>query len=350
MEDIFRDVDFVNLYIDDLLVFSVDMNMHKIHLQKVYDRIYKHGIALSKKKMEFAKTKIEYLSLILFLGKIEMQEHVLKALSQFPDKILAKKQLQRFLGSLNYIRSFYENQAKDVKSLQKQLKIELPWNEKMTKVVQIIKQKIKNLLRLHYPFILETNALEYVWESVLLQKHSNREQMCMYASRCFKEPKLKYPSSHKEIMATKNGIKRFRLFLKHVHFIVREKLKHMKGMLSNHIFLEQGNNKVLRWSSWLDGHDFDIEYKPGKYNCIVDLLTREAHRAKHQTKDTNMFTICIGSSNRPPHPTPEGFHWVLVCKSCTVCLCFDCITRIVKFSPCYEHILHHWANRGNNSE
>jgi hypothetical protein len=67
------------------------MNMHKIHLQKVYDMIYKHVISLSKKKMEFAKTKIEYLGLILSQGKIEMQEHVLKALSEFPDKILDKK-------------------------------------------------------------------------------------------------------------------------------------------------------------------------------------------------------------------------------------------------------------------
>ena len=64
-----------------------------------------------------------------------MQEHVLKALSQFADKILDKKQLQRFLGSPNYIRNFYENPAEDVKFLQNRLKIELPWNEKMTKVV-----------------------------------------------------------------------------------------------------------------------------------------------------------------------------------------------------------------------
>jgi hypothetical protein len=46
----------------------------------------------------------------------------------------------------------------------------------------------------------------------------------------------------------------------------------MKGMLSNNKFLEQGNKRVLRWSLWLDGYDFDIEYKPGKDNCIVDLL------------------------------------------------------------------------------
>jgi len=107
------------VYIDDLLVFFVDMKSHKIHLKNVYDRIYKHGISMSKKKVEFAKTKIEYLGLILSQGKIEMQEHVLKALSKFPDKIIDNKQLKIFLGSLNYIRNFYENQTKYVKCLEK---------------------------------------------------------------------------------------------------------------------------------------------------------------------------------------------------------------------------------------
>jgi hypothetical protein len=146
------------------------------------------------------------------------------------------------------------------------------------------------------------------------------------------------------MLATKNGIKRFRLFLKTVHFTVRTHLKHMKGMLSNQRLLEQGNNIVLSLELMVDGYDFDIEYKLGKDNCIVDLLTREAHPSKHQTKEIKMFARSIGSSSMPPNPTPEGFHWVLVCKNCTICLCFDCIARIVKFSPCYEHILHHWEN------
>jgi hypothetical protein len=272
------------------LYFSIDMNQHKKHLEKVYERIYKHGISLSKSKLEFAKTRIEYLGLILSQGKIEMQEHVLKALSKFPDIILDKKQLQRFLGSLNYIRKFYENQAKDVKCLQKRLSKEMPWNENMTKAIQIIKKKIQNLPKLHlpdmnYPFILETDASDEVWESVLLQKHSTREQLCMYTSGCFKVAEVNYPSSHKEILAVKKGIKRFRLFLKLIHFIVRTDLKHMKGMLSNHILLEQGNNRVLRWSLWLDGYDFNIEYKPGKIIVLQIYLTREASSESIQKED-----------------------------------------------------------------
>jgi hypothetical protein len=55
MEYVFKDLKFVIDYIDDLLVFSLDMNQHKQHLEQVYDKTYKHGTVLSKSKLEFAK-------------------------------------------------------------------------------------------------------------------------------------------------------------------------------------------------------------------------------------------------------------------------------------------------------
>jgi hypothetical protein len=46
--------------------------------------------------------------------------------------------------------------------------------------------------------------------------------------------------------------------------------------------LEQGNNRILRWSLWLDRFDFEIHYKPGKDNCVADLLIREAAPSKEK--------------------------------------------------------------------
>jgi hypothetical protein len=125
-----------------------------------------------------------------------------------------------------------------------------------------------------------------------LQKNGPKlEEVCIYTSGCFSDTESRYPSSHKEILAVKNGIKKFRLFLKPVHFIVRTDLKHMKGMLSNQRLLEQGNNRILRWSLWLDGFDFEIQYKPGKDNCVADLLTREAAPFKEKIKQLNGFIL-----------------------------------------------------------
>lgn len=163
MDDIFKHLSFVIVYIDDLFICSLNIKSHIAHFRVVYDHLFRHGLVLSKSKLCWAKTRIKYLGLILSQGAVELQEHVLKKLSEFPDEILDIKQLQRFLDSLNHIRQFYDHQAKDVRILQKRLKGVIPWNQNMTKVVQIVKQKIQDLPKLHLldvslPLIIETDA------------------------------------------------------------------------------------------------------------------------------------------------------------------------------------------------
>lgn len=191
MDDIFKHFPFVIVYIDDLLVCSIDSRSHVQHLKIVYELLFWHGLVLSKSKLCWAHTRIEYLGLILSKGAVELQDHVLKKLSKFPDEILDQKQLQWFLGCLNYIKQFYENQTKDVRILQKRLSKVMPWNHKMTTTVQIIKQKIQNLPKLYLPdmslqLIFETDASNNTWATILLQKNGPKlEEVCIYASGCF---------------------------------------------------------------------------------------------------------------------------------------------------------------------
>ena len=102
MEDVFSPLDFVIAYIVDILVCSYDTNQHKKHLEEFFSIVFRHILALSKKKMEIGKTKIEFLGIFIYEGKVELQTHVLQALAEFPDRILDKTQLHRFLGRLNF--------------------------------------------------------------------------------------------------------------------------------------------------------------------------------------------------------------------------------------------------------
>ena len=68
--------------------------------------------------------------------------------------------------------------------------------------IQIIKQKFQNfpiliLPRHEFPYILETCASNEVWARFFMQKHAIREEVFSYASGCFNDTKLTYPSSQK---------------------------------------------------------------------------------------------------------------------------------------------------------
>ena len=68
--------------------------------------------------------------------------------------------------------------------------------------------------------VIETDASSTTWGGVLLEVIDGRENICGYGSGAFKGAELKYPSSHKEILAVKKTVKHFRLFLKPVKFII----------------------------------------------------------------------------------------------------------------------------------
>ena len=101
MDNIFKDYDFIHVYVDDMLISSHDKEQHLEHLKIFVDLCITHGIGLSKKKSIIGEPKIEFLGLIIDSEGIELQNHILEKIKDFPEKIKDRKQLQRFLGLLN---------------------------------------------------------------------------------------------------------------------------------------------------------------------------------------------------------------------------------------------------------
>ncbi|KAL5773470.1 hypothetical protein ACOSQ2_013394 [Xanthoceras sorbifolium] len=106
----------------------------------------------------------------------------------FPDEIKDEQQLQRFLGSLNYLADFYKDLAKDAKPLFARLKKNPgPWTEACTKAVQRIKMKAKELPCLAIPHpdafkIVETDASEYGYGDIRVWKPAQQNYSTEAAS------------------------------------------------------------------------------------------------------------------------------------------------------------------------
>ena len=110
----------------------------------------------------------------------------------------------------------------------------------MTDAVRQIKLKVMKLPPVSLPtengqLIIETDASSSTWGGVLLEAINDREHICGYRSGTFKGAELKYPSSHKEILAVKKTVKHFKLFLKPVKFIIRTDLKIMPDIFKKRV-------------------------------------------------------------------------------------------------------------------
>jgi len=106
MDDIFTPyTSFIIVYIDDVLVFSIDQ--HFKHLQTFIHVTEKNGLTSSASKMILFHTKIRFLGHDIYQGTNKPIQRSLAFADKFSDEIKDRKQLQRFLGCLNYVSVFF---------------------------------------------------------------------------------------------------------------------------------------------------------------------------------------------------------------------------------------------------
>src|ERR1700738_4063680 len=122
INDIFHDYmnDFIVGYLDDLLIFSVTLKEHKVHVHKVLQRLEKHQLYLKLSKCEFHKTQITFLGYIIFAEGITMDPEKVSAVTSWPAPQSALD-IQTFLSLVNFYQRFIKDFSKTIASITKLL-------------------------------------------------------------------------------------------------------------------------------------------------------------------------------------------------------------------------------------
>ena len=76
---------------------------------------------LPEKKITLGVNKIDFLGMHLEDGSYQPQPHIALEIQKFPDANLTQKQVQQFLGFVNYIGDFIPNLSKYTAPLSKML-------------------------------------------------------------------------------------------------------------------------------------------------------------------------------------------------------------------------------------
>ncbi|KAL6312604.1 hypothetical protein AAG906_006743 [Vitis piasezkii] len=151
MNEIFNQFsDFIIVYIDDVLIYSDSVEQHWKHLNKFVETVKSNGLSLSATKINLFQTKVRFLGHHIHQGTFTPIQRSIEFADKFPDEIKDKKQLQ------------------------------LPWNEDHTKIVKIVKSRVKTLpclaLADHKAFkIVETDASDIGFGGILKQRSNNQE-------------------------------------------------------------------------------------------------------------------------------------------------------------------------------
>ncbi|BHF60779.1 hypothetical protein SprV_0100374500 [Sparganum proliferum] len=110
VDRVFRGLPFVYAYIDDLLVASSTAEEHMEHLATVFDRLQQFGVVLNPSKCVFGVPSLEFLGHLVDSYGIRPLPSKVAAIRDFPPPT-SKRQLQRFLGMVNFYRRFLPNFA-----------------------------------------------------------------------------------------------------------------------------------------------------------------------------------------------------------------------------------------------
>ncbi|KAH9716875.1 hypothetical protein KPL71_021613 [Citrus sinensis] len=294
------------IYIDDILLFSGSHDEHRQLLTQFYDILQSHGIMLSAKKSIIATDNVEFLGMIIKDGHYQPGKHIAQELLHFPDQQLSKRQIQQFLGIINYIRDFIPHVDHYTHHLSALLKKKPPeWNADHTFAVTTLKQIAQNPPPLKLitdgKRILQTDASDESWGAILLEEINGKENFIAYASGHFSDTQKHYHSVFKEILAVKNGIKKFEYHLIGHHFLIR-----MDSSAFPNIFHFKGKTvpekMLLRLKDWFSKYDFSVKHIKGSQNLIPDMLSRLSKSENPLTlfSTTYHFPIISMATSLPP--------------------------------------------------
>ncbi|KAI5338518.1 hypothetical protein L3X38_017789 [Prunus dulcis] len=185
------------VYIDDVLIYSQSIEQHWKHLSIFLQVVKQNGLVVSAKKIKLFQTSVRFLGFNICQSQISPIDRVIQFVDKFPDEIIDKSQLQRFLGSLNYVSDFYQNLRKQCKPLFDRLQENPPpWSSVHTEIVKQIKIHVKTLPCLGIPSvdsfkIVETDASDIGYGGILKQKLSpnSPEQIVRFHSGKAMAPK-----------------------------------------------------------------------------------------------------------------------------------------------------------------
>jgi hypothetical protein len=268
-------------YLDDILIYSDDIETHQKHVKMILKRVEEVSLTLQASKCEFHTDRTKYLGYIIAPMGISMDPETVKAVEEWREPTNVKG-VQSFLGFANFYRRFIRDFSKITAPLTKLTRKDRPWewNDAAQAAFEQLKAAMisQPILR-HFdptrPLTLQTDVSDYAIGAVCSQPNDLGILLPLgYFSRKLKEAELNYDVHDKELLAIVDGLNKWSTYCKSTHHTITI-LSDPKNLEYWHMKKDL-NLRQARWGEQLANYDFVITYRPGKLAGKPDILSRES--------------------------------------------------------------------------
>ncbi|KAL0541099.1 hypothetical protein IC582_021131 [Cucumis melo] len=223
---------FVIMFINDILVYSMDKKAHEEHLRIVLQTLRDKQLYTKFSKCEFWLNQVVFLEHVVSADEVSVDSQKVEAVVNW-ERPASAIEVRSFLGLVGYYRRFVEDFSRLALPLtaltRKNAKFE--WLDKCEQSFQELKKRLVTIPILTLPvtgkkYVIYCDALRQGLDCVLMQEG----KVIAYTSRQLKKHEYNYPTHDLELAVVVLALKIWR------HYLFGEKC---------HIFIDHKSLKYI---------------------------------------------------------------------------------------------------------
>ena len=297
----------VIVYLDDIVIYSMDREQHIKDVKWVLSRLREHKLYINMEKCKFFKDSIDFLGFVVSSKGVQMQQDKIDAIQKWPAPRNVSEILG-FLGLCNFYRRFIKGFSKLALPLTSMLKGSTELHKKGSKrkrnrsrsrsrsrerlpnefltpeAFEAFKRLRKAFMEAsilqHFdparPIRVETDASDKAIGGILCQPDDKGHwHSIAYFSRKMIPAECNYEVHDKEFLAIVFAFKQWRHYFEGAREQVLVLTDHRN--LSRFMTTTKLSSRQVRWAQELSRYNFVIDYRPGSKNPADGLSRRPDH-------------------------------------------------------------------------
>ena len=272
-------------FLDDCTVLGKSFEEAYDNLEEVLGCFQKHGLKVKPKKCDLFKFEVELLGHLVNKDGIQILDcHSERVRDWNPPT--SRKEMESFLGFVNYLRDFIPHYAEIADPLYKSIvrtrageKKKKNWSivltEEELESFEKVKEAVASVKRLCYPdpehtFILDVDSSLTGIGGSLSQCIEGETKVISYASFSLTATQRKYCATKLELLGVIRMLRHFRHYLLGKRFLCRTDHASLQWLMN----FRNCTGQIGRWQEEIACYDFELVYKPGAEHVVPDALSR----------------------------------------------------------------------------